>query len=136
MKERRNVRERGDFDDGRCVAKSESIETEKRKEEHTTEGEKGPRLPAVQQGRRCVFIRRGCSDKTSMLRIFVSKEEMEKKGMCVAGDNPARRCNPKDRLVFNFEGKRAVYQGARLRARGQGVDGIWLGPLNRAEREI
>ena len=41
----------GDFNDGHCITKSELIKTEKRKEEHTTEGEKGPQLPAFQQGR-------------------------------------------------------------------------------------
>ena len=49
----------------------------------------------------------GAEIKQVCYEIIVSKEK-KKKGMCVAGDNPARRCNPRsDR--YCFEGEASVY---------------------------
>ena len=58
----------------RCRFKVDKAER-KRENEHTIEGKTGPRLPAVQRGGRCVFIRRRRQGRTSTLRIVVSKEK-------------------------------------------------------------
>ena len=58
----------------RCRFKVDKAER-KRENEHTIEGKTGPQLPAVQQGGRCVFIRRRWQGRTSTLRIVVSKEK-------------------------------------------------------------
>jgi len=71
-----------------------------------------------------VFICRADAVKTSTLRLIVSKRNEIKKGMCFAGDNPARRCRQRKRRLFGREGKRTLYRGRKVRARGPCVDGV------------
>ena len=66
--------------------------------------------------------------------IIVSKEK-KKKGMCVTSNNPTWRYNPRSNQ-YCFEGEASVYRGAWLWAQGQSIDSVWLGPLDKVEREI
>ena len=80
MKEEGNVWEWGDFDDGRCITKSEPIETEKQRKKSTQLRRKGGRdcLPFSKVGDVYLYvddaeIRQVCYE------IFVSKKSWKRR---------------------------------------------------------